>query len=484
MAIFKEKLGLFDVTNLVVGAVVGADIYVATAFGMGYVGPLSLVAWIVAGVFAIITALAFNQCAQVVGQVGGPYAYAKKAFGHFTGFITGWVLWLAEVSALCVFPLAFVTYLSALFPLSFIQRTLVIAAFIAFLFFTNYFGIKKAARANDFLTIIKLAPLALIIVLGFWFLFSQPSQFLANFSPLAPFGFGDFGMTLVLVFWAYVGFELATIPAGEIKTPKKTIPKAILIGMLVVTAFYLLTNFVIIGIAGMDLAHSTAPLAYAAAIFMGGMGALIITIGALFSVSGSDESGVIGTVRLAYAMAADGYFPKIIARLHPKYGTPYVSLAMHSIIAFILTAFLSIQSFIIFSVFNFAITYLLVTLAAFKLKAHRPLHQKVILVLSVLVCLYLLTQISPDGLVQGTALLIIGIIIYPIMSKESEIAEAKALIRKEERIYRRMVRHEEAFLANLMKHAKIAYRAAAKQEHAYSLRERPKHSAFKARIRA
>ena len=480
MAIFREKLGLFDVTNLVVGSVIGADIYVATSFGMGQSGPLSILAWVLAGIFAIITALAFNQCAQVIGKAGGPYAYARKAFGHFPGFITGWSLWLAELAALCVFPLAFVNYISFFFPLNFIQRTIAIAAFIALLFFTNYFGIKKAAKVNDALTIIKLAPLAIIVLLGFVAMVFSPAKFAGNFSPFAPFGFEGFGSALVLIFWAYVGFELATIPAAEIKEPKRTIPKAIIIGMMIVTVFYLVTNFMIVGIAGMQVAASNAPLAFAASVMIGSVGAIIITVGALFSVSGSDESGVIGTTRLAYAMAADGYFPRQMARLHPKYQTPFVSLAVHSIIAFIFTALLSIREFIFFSVFNFAVTYLIVTLAAFKLKSERPLHQKAILVVSVLVCIYILTQISREGIIQGIILLAIGAAIYPIMSKESEVAEAKTLLHREEHIYRRMIRHEEAFLANFYKHIKIAVRSASGRKHAYSLRERPKHQSFSA----
>src|SRR3989338_8313357 len=111
MAITKQ-LTMFDVVNLVVGAIVGADIYIAASFGSGLLGPASLVAWIVAGIFATIIALTFAKCSGVIKQVGGPYAYAKHAFGHFSGFITGWSLWLAEISALSVFPIAFIAYLS------------------------------------------------------------------------------------------------------------------------------------------------------------------------------------------------------------------------------------------------------------------------------------------------------------------------------------------------------------------------------------
>ena len=162
-----KQLTLFDVVNLVVGGIVGADIYIAASFGSGLLGPASLLAWVVAGIFAITIALTFARCSGIVKRAGGPYAFARAAYGHFPGFLTGWSLWLAEVAALCVFPLAFIIYLSFLVPLGFAGKAAVIFLFVAFLFTINYFGIKKAARVNDFLTILKLAPLFLIAVVGF-----------------------------------------------------------------------------------------------------------------------------------------------------------------------------------------------------------------------------------------------------------------------------------------------------------------------------
>ncbi len=108
----ESKLKLFDVTNLVVGAIIGADIYVASSFGAGYLGPSSLLVWILAGAIAIIIALCFAQCAALLPRVGGPYAYVKEVWGPFAGFIVGWSLWLAEWISLAVFPVAFTRYLT------------------------------------------------------------------------------------------------------------------------------------------------------------------------------------------------------------------------------------------------------------------------------------------------------------------------------------------------------------------------------------
>ena len=111
----QRKLSLFDVTNLVIGAIIGVDVYVASSFGAGFLGPFSLVVWVVAGLIAIVIALCFTQCVSLVPKVGGPYAYAKAAWGPFAGFIVGWSLWLSEWISLAVFPLAFTRYLCFLF---------------------------------------------------------------------------------------------------------------------------------------------------------------------------------------------------------------------------------------------------------------------------------------------------------------------------------------------------------------------------------
>jgi APA family basic amino acid/polyamine antiporter len=154
----QSELKLFDVTNLVVGAIIGADIYVASSFGAGYLGPLSLLVWVVAGIIAIILALCFAQCAALLPKVGGPYAYAKEAWGPFVGFIVGWSLWLAEWVSLAVFPVAFTRYLLFFLPnLDWVFQILVKVFFVFALTVINIIGVRAAGKANDILTIAKLA---------------------------------------------------------------------------------------------------------------------------------------------------------------------------------------------------------------------------------------------------------------------------------------------------------------------------------------
>ena len=284
----RKLLGLFDVSSIVIGSIVGADIYIASAISAGLIGPFSLVIWIVAGIFAMVLAFVFAECSSLVPRVGGPFAYVSAAFDDFWGFLAGWSLWIAEMLALPVFTIAFVNYLEYLLPLGPAEEILVKGLFVFTLTGITIVGIKAAGRVNDGLTLVKLVPLFILIAAGFLALFRDPGLFLGNYLPFAPLGFHSIGASLVLIFWAYVGFELATLPASEVEDPKRVIPRAIVIGMGVVMAFYLSTNFIVYGAVNwQELATTRTPLILVGISLLGSAGALLMTIGALFSVSGS-----------------------------------------------------------------------------------------------------------------------------------------------------------------------------------------------------
>lgn len=233
----KKDLTSFDLTSIVVGSIVGADIYIASALTAGLLGPAAILVWVAAGVCATVIALVFAYCSYYVPRVGGPFAFVSEAFDEFYGFLTGWSIWVAEILSLPVFAIAFVQYLGFFITLNFYEQILVEGPFLFVLTYINIRGVKAAGRVNDALTIIKLAPLLLLIIIGFGFFAFHPGTLTANYLPFAPLGFGNFGVALVLIFWAYVGFEMGTLPASEVKDPRKTIPKAIITGMMIVTVF-------------------------------------------------------------------------------------------------------------------------------------------------------------------------------------------------------------------------------------------------------
>ena len=458
----KRDLSYFDLTNIVVGAVVGSDIYIASAITAGLIGPFSIVVWIVAGAAATVLAMIFAYSSYYVPRVGGSFAFVSTAFDDFYGFLAGWSMWIAEVLSLPVFALTFANYLQYFIPLNFPQQILVKGVFLFGLTSVNIFGVKAAGRFNDALTIIKLSPLLLIAIFGIGSFVYNPGGFISNYTPLLPAGLGNFGTALVLVFWAYVGFELGTLPAAEVKDPKTTIPKALIAGMSIVTVFYLSTNFVIFGtVSSPRLAQTLVPLVLVGSALLGATGAIIISAGALVSVSGSDESGMLGTSRLAYAMSIDGLFPKAFSRVHSRFKTPYAALIVQGIIAWALSAFSGLPGLISFSVFNLAFSFLLVSLSFFvlKKKSEKRLYgQRILPWLGVGICLYLLYSTSLFDKIAGSVLILIGIPLYIYFSPKVEAKDLKALFTSEEAVLARNLQRKNRFLANLVRLMARAYR--------------------------
>jgi len=458
MAQLKRKLSLFDVINLVVGTIVGADIYIAAAFGAGFLGPASLIAWVIAGIMAIIIALSFAECSSILPRAGGPYVYAREAFGDFVGFLVGWSLLIAAWSALAVFPLAFVAYLLYFFPnMPVIIQIIVKIIFVLFLAFINYVGVKDAGIVNDVLTIVKIAPILAFTLIGIGYFIINPHVLVSNYTPFLPLGLTGLGSAIVLIFWAYVGFELVTVPSDEIENSKKTIPRAIILGMGVIALFYVVTNFVILGIVPWgQLALSSAPLALAGYGLLGALGATIVSAGALFSIAGSDEAGVLSTTRIPYAMAGDGLLPKIFAKLHPKYETPYASIIFITSTALIASIFGSISQLIILSVFTILFCYLITCLSVFPL---RKKYKKVIKVpsitpvIGVIISIYIMSQCNITQIIIGLALIAVGIPIYWKYSPKEEIKEVVKDITSREVFIRKWVRSREVFLGYVLRRA-------------------------------
>jgi amino acid transporter len=240
-----------------------------------------------------------------------------------------------------------------------------------------------------------------------------------------------------------------------VKDAKKTVPKAIITGMIIVTLFYLLTNFVIFGTVNWkDLTKTSTPLVLVGLTLLGTAGAAIMSLGALVSVSGSDESGILGTARLSYAMSIDGLFPKIFSKIHPKYKTPYMALLIQGAVAFVLSIFSGLRGLISFSVFNLAFSFLLTCLALIILTKgkEKGLHGENILPwIGIGICLYLLYYTTAFDKLAGFALLLIGIPIYIFFSPKADMHHLKRMFVSEEAIFARRLERKEKFLANFVR---------------------------------
>lgn len=375
-----RQLTAFDLTNLAIGSIIGADIYIVAALGAGSMGPAMLMVWVLGGLLTGIIALNFAQCAAVVPRVGGPYAYVRAAFGVLPGFMVGWALYLAEWVTLAVFPIALVRYLGYFLPnMPAWQVILIKVLFVSFVTVTNLVGVRVGGAVNDLLTLAKLAPLLFLLLAGLVLLAIFPVSTASRLVPFAPLGWSGFGYVFVLVFWAYAGFELATLPADEVRDPGTTLPRAILTGVLVVTVFYVMVNLAVVLSQPWQLtAHSQVPLVDAARSILrifglpGSVGAVLMALGAIVSISGVEESVTLGTSRLSYAMAVDGLLPKFFARLHPQYGTPYWGLLFQGTTTLVVSLIGGFNELIAVSVFLLAVVYFATSVASLRLTRESP----------------------------------------------------------------------------------------------------------------
>lgn len=452
-------LGFIDVTALVVGCIVGADIYIATALGADILGPASLLVWAAAGALAAVFALNFAQCAMAVPEAGGTYAYARRAFGPFVGFMAGWALWLAEWTSLAVFPVAFVRYLTVFLPhLTPLEAALVKVALVGALTVINYRGTRLSGTFNDVITAVKLVPLGLLALLGAVYIAAEPGVAARHLLPFAPKGWEGAGAALIQIFWAYAGFELAIIPAGEVRDARRTVPRAVLVGMGIVTAFYLTTNLVMMAaVAPARLARSSAPTSEAfeaivSSLFppLAGAGLTIMTLGALLSIGGSDESGTLSLSRLGYAIARDGYLPPAMARLHPRYGTPYVSLLVQNATVLVAALTGSLRGLIAEAVFFLTVTYALTALAALRLRhqardALRLPGARWAPYAALAGAVLLNAGQTPGRLAAGIALLALAIPLYAAFGRRPAPAPDTADLSRSE-----MERRQRVFLARLL----------------------------------
>ena len=463
-----RQLNTFDVTNLVVGSIIGADIYVAAALGARLVGPASLVLWLAAGVMSIVIAVSFSYCATILPRVGGPYAYTRDVGGPFAGFLVGWALLLAEWFSLAVFPVAFTQYFLSFIPnLDLSSQIMLKGLFIAIILVTNIVGVRSAGKFNDILTVGKLAPLLLLMASGLLFMTLRPQVAFPNFQPFVKGDLRNAGQALVLIFWAYAGFELSTLPADEIQNPRRTIPRAIAVGMTIVACFYLITNFVIVGVVDQEtLASSPAPLTVAAAnVFslspgLAQIGSLIVGVGALVSIMGADESGTIGTSRLAFAMSLDGLLPHLFSRLHKSFQTPYIGLALICSTAFVASVFGTLSALINSSVLLLSLTYLSTCISTIMLERKHPhtavrtTGQRLIPVLGTIFSFLLMTQVGGQEILISLILLGIGVPLYVFFSPKKELRELKEAFLARDAILERAYNQGERFLAHGLRHLK------------------------------
>lgn len=322
----------WDLVALVINAVVGAGIFGLPSEVFGRIGVYSLLAFVVCAAAVSLIVLCFAEVSSRFSDTGGPYLYAREAFGPVIGFEVGWMMWIARLTAFAANCNLFVAYFAYFVPSAGagLGRVITITVIVFALTIVNLAGVRDAAVVSNAFTVAKLVPLVVFVVVGCFFL--DPAAFTPGASPV----FGDFSVSVLLLVYAFSAFEMAAIAGGEARNPRQDLPRALLTGIAAVSVFYVMIQIVAIGTLP-GLANTTRPLTDAAGRFLGPFGASLITAGALVSILGNLNVILLVGPRLPFAMAQRGELPGLLALTHRRFHTPHIAILVTAGIVLVLT---------------------------------------------------------------------------------------------------------------------------------------------------
>jgi APA family basic amino acid/polyamine antiporter len=410
-----RAVGLFSFTAIAVNGMVGSGIFVLPAQVAKILGPAGLSAYLTAGLAAALIVLCFAEVGALFDRSGGPYLYARTAFGEFVGFEIGWMLLVARLTAMAAISNAFASYLGFFWPsvASGPGRVIVITTAIAILTLINFRGVRYGTWVNNVLTISKIAPLLFFIAAGLFFL--DPHRPPAWTLP-EPAGLRQ--ASLLLIF-AFGGFEFAVVPGEEVLHPKRIVPIGLITAMGFVAALYILIQYVAQG-AFPALATSATPLASAGQHFLGPLGGVLLTAAAVFSTSGTNSALMLVTPRILFAMAEGRQIPSVFARVHSRFRTPYVAIVAAALLGMTCALYSQFATLVAISAIARLLTYMATCLALPVFRRTMPHAERkfsvpggpVIPVVAVALSVWMLTGSTRAQISVSSAVLAAGALVH------------------------------------------------------------------------
>ena len=325
-------VGRWDLVALVINGIVGAGIFGLPAKVHSLIGTWGILAIVACAILMLMVILCFAEVSSRFVETGGPFLYATEAFGPLTGFVAGWLLWIARIAGICAIAGIFAQYLAFIFPAvgAGAPRALLLVAVIAGFTVLHVSGVKRSVRIGNVITVAKLVPLVLLVAVGLPSINTHALMF--DVIPAR----SNFSSAVLLLAFAFVGWETALVAAGESRDPRKDTPFALFVGLGAIALLYVGIQVVCVGLLP-GLSTSTRPLADAALALIGPVGGTIIVIGASISMLGTINGSLLTISRIPFAMAEAGVLPPRFAALHPVYRTPVFSILVCAAIVVLLT---------------------------------------------------------------------------------------------------------------------------------------------------
>jgi amino acid transporter len=405
----------WDLVAIAINGIIGAGIFGLPSNVYSLIGTYSLIAFVVCALVVALIILCFAEVSSRFEGTGGPYLYAREAYQPAVAFEVGWLIWLARVTAFAANCNLLINYLGFFWTSATTTawRASIIVVIVLALALINVLGIRQAAIVSNAFTIGKLVALIIFIAAGLLFL--NPQAFEFGPAPEA----GSFSKSVLLLVYAFTGFEMATIPAGEVRDPQRNLPRALIIALFVVATIYILVQVVCVGTLP-GLAQSQKPLADAGTHFLGTAGGAIISAGAVISITGNLNILLLSASRLPFAMSEQKQLPKLIGSIHQRFFTPYIAILITAALMLFLTLKSSFVQALTISTLARLVTYgttcLALPLFRYRRNAQTPAFHlpggTVIAILSLLLIVWLLAH-STLKEAQATAIAAgVGLLIY------------------------------------------------------------------------
>jgi basic amino acid/polyamine antiporter, APA family len=412
-----RAVGWISLEAIALNGMIGAGIFALPATVSQLLGQASAIAYVSAGLAVLLIALCFAELGSIFDRSGGPYLYAQAAFGSFVGFEVGWMFVLARLTSVAAISNTFTSYLGYFFPAvsQGAARVIAITILIVILTAVHCVGVRPGVRVLNFLTVGKLIPLLAFCGIGLFFINWHGLALTTIPKP------GPLQQASLLLLFAFGGFEYASVPSGEVIRSKRVLPLVLVSAVAIVVGLYMLIQIVAMGTLPV-LATSKTPLTSAALLFLGPVGAVLLTAGAVVSASGTASAAILVGSRMLHSLAEHGQLPAVLARVHDRYRTPTLALVLFAFVAWIFAVSGTFVQLAAVSAFARLLYYTTTCVAVPVLRRKMPgIENRFLLpgglvlpVLGLGACLWLLIGSSFDQASIVGASLLIGAALYAI----------------------------------------------------------------------
>ncbi|MGD8637281.1 MAG: amino acid permease [Nitrosopumilaceae archaeon] len=426
MSELKRRMGLFQLTMYGVGLILGAGIYVLIGEAAGFAGNSVWMAFVLGTIVALFAGFSYAELSSLFPKAAAEYVFIKNAFkNNFFAFVIGWLTAITSIITAATVALGFGGYFA-----EFLDIPIIISAIglLGILSVVNFVGIRESSWMNTIFTIIEAAGLILIIVIGFTISNPEPVDYIDS-----PTGFSGIAIAFVLIFFAFIGFEDMANVAEEVKKPRKTLPRAIILSVLISGILYILVSLAVVRVVPWEeLANSGAPMAFAAERGLGAEAHILLSAIALFAITNTVLITLVAGSRIFYGMAKEKVFPPILEKIHFKTKTPWIAVFVIMVTATAFTFFGDIVVVANITVFAIVITFGAVNLAVIVLRYTEPEIERkfkvpinigkfpILPLFGLGISVYMAFQFEIEVILVGLGIIGVGVVFYIFYGRKKE----------------------------------------------------------------